>query len=419
VIAIGLIRNNLEYVKESVAKRFHYNIDWDKIVELDRECLELNKEIEHLQSQANSNAKLFKTLLDDKESAQKLKQENRKIKEEIKNIKERLEPKKAELKKLLMRIPNLPDENIPTGKNESANRVIRSWSEPPGFDFKPKNHWQIANRLGILDFDRAAKLSGSRFVIYKENGARLERALINFMLDFHAKQGYQEIMTPILVKPDALIGTGQLPKFIDELYQTDDGMFLIPTAEVTLVNLHAGEIIKADELPIKYQQYSACFRKEAGSYGKDVKGIMRQHQFNKVELVKFCKPAESDNELELLTKDAESVLQALGLAYRVVELSTGDIGFSARKTYDIEVWLPGENRYREISSCSNTGDFQARRANIRYKDGSKNQLVHTLNGSGLAVGRTLVAIIENYQRSDGSIKIPEALIPYFGAENIS
>jgi len=418
VIAIGLIRKNIDYVKKQIEKRFHYKIDWDRIVELDKEFLEINGTLEQLQHKAKVNAKLFKRVAGDRKKIDELKQNNKQIKEQIRQIKEQAVSKKAVLKGLLMEIPNLPDETIPVGKDESTNRVVKKWGEPTVFDFKPKNHWQLAKQLGMLDFDRAAKLSGSRFVVHKDKGAKLERSLINFMLDIHLKQGYQEILTPVLVKAEALMGTGQLPKFIDDLYRTDDELFLIPTAEVTLVNLHAGEIIEAYDLPIKYQEYSVCFRKEAGSYGKDVRGIIRQHQFNKVELVKFCRPDESDSELELLVKDAESVLQALGIAYRVMELSTGDIGFSAKKTYDIEVWLPGENRYREISSCSNTGDFQARRAKIRYRENGENRFVHILNGSGLAVGRTLVAVIENYQQKDGSIKIPEALISYMGSDII-
>ncbi len=418
MIAIRLIRENIDYVKKQIEKRFHYKVDWNRIVELDKEFLEINGTLERLQHKAKVNAKLFKRVAGDRKKIDELKQNNKQIKEQIRQIKEQAVSKKAVLKGLLMEIPNLPDETIPVGKDESTNRVVKKWGEPTVFDFKPKNHWQLAKQLGILDFDRAAELSGSRFVVHKGKGAKLERSLINFMLDIHSKQGYQEILTPVLVKAEALMSTGQLPKFIDDLYRTDDGMFLIPTAEVTLVNLHAGEIIEVSDLPIKYQEYSLCFRKEAGSYGKDVRGIIRQHQFNKVELVKFCRPEESDSELELLVKDAESVLQTLGIAYRVMELSTGDIGFSARKTYDIEVWLPGENRYREISSCSNTGDFQARRAKIRYRENAKNCFVHILNGSGLAVGRTLVAVIENYQQKDGSIKIPEALISYMGSDII-
>ena len=414
MIAIRLIRENIDYVKKQIEKRFHYKVDWNRIVELDKEFLEINGTLERLQHKAKVNAKLFKRVAGDRKKIDELKQNNKQIKEQIRQIKEQAVSKKAVLKGLLMEIPNLPDETIPVGKDESTNRVVKKWGEPTVFDFKPKNHWQLAKQLGILDCDRAAELSGSRFVVHKGKGAKLERSLINFMLDIHSKQGYQEILTPVLVKAEALMSTGQLPKFIDDLYRTDDGMFLIPTAEVTLVNLHAGEIIEVSDLPIKYQEYSLCFRKEAGSYGKDVRGIIRQHQFNKVELVKFCRPEESDSELELLVKDAESVLQTLGIAYRVMELSTGDIGFSARKTYDIEVWLPSQDTYREISSCSNFEDFQARRARIRYRKApkSKPEYLHTLNGSGLAVGRLMVALLENYQEEDGSVTIPDALRPY-------
>ncbi len=418
MIDIKLIREELEVTKALIAKRLHYKIDWDKIVKLDNECFNLNKTLEKLQHKANTNATLFKRAAGNKQEIDKIKNNSKKIKEDIKELKTELEPKSDNLKQLLLEIPNLPDDDIPIG-NETDCEVIKKWGEPKVFNFKPKYHWEIAKNIDILDFDRASKLSGSRFVVHKGQGAKLERALINFMLDLHTKQGYQEILTPYLVKKEALIGTGQLPKFIDELYQTDDGLFLIPTAEVSLVNLHSNEILPAESLPIKYQAYSACFRKEAGSYGKDVSGMIRQHQFNKVELVKFTKPNKSSEELLSLLSDAEAVLQELKLPYRVVKLASGDIGFAAKKTYDIEVWLPGENKYREISSCSNTGDFQARRANIKYKEDGKSRFVNTLNGSGLAVGRTLVAIIENYQLENGSIKVPDALSIYLETKFIS
>ena len=412
MIDIRLIREDIENTKKLIAKRLHYSIDWDKIVKLDNECLNLNEMLEKLHKRANTNAKLFKKVSDNQKEIDRLKSSSKKIKEDIKQLKTVLEPKSYYLKQLLLEIPNLLDDDIPIG-NEADGEVVQKWGKPPVFNFKPKYHWDISKNIDILDFNRASKLSGSRFVVYKGLGAKLERALINFMLDLHTEQGYQEISTPYLVKKEALIGTGQLPKFIDELYQTDNGMFLIPTAEVSLVNLHSNEILPAESLPIKYQACSACFRKEAGSYGKDVSGIIRQHQFNKVELVKFTKPDKSPEELLSLLLDAEAVLQELKLPYRVVKLASGDIGFSARKTYDIEVWLPGENKYREVSSCSDTGSFQARRANIRYRENGKNRFVHTLNGSGLAVGRTLVAIIENYQLENGTIKVPDALSMYF------
>jgi seryl-tRNA synthetase len=315
----------------------------------------------------------------------------------------------------MLHIPNLPALDVPIGKDENDNVEVRRWGEPRKFDFEPLPHFEIGEKLGILDFDRGSKLSGSRFTVMFKEAARLERALINFMLDVHTKQhGYTEVWTPLLVKPEILMGTGQLPKFKEDLYKIEDeDLYLIPTAEVTLTNLHADEIIPEEDLPKYYTAYTPCFRKEAGSHGKDVRGILRQHQFDKVELVKIVKPEESYNELEKLVNEAEKILQLLELPYRVVLLCTGDMGFSAAKTYDIEVWIPSQNRYREISSCSNTEDFQARRAKIRYKDkNGKNHFVHTLNGSGLAVGRTLLAIMENYQKPDGTFEIPKVLKDY-------
>jgi seryl-tRNA synthetase len=315
-------------------------------------------------------------------------------------------------------IPNLPHESVPKGSDARNNPVVRPWGDPPKFDFKPKNHWEIGEELGILDFTRAAKIAGARFALYLGQGAYLERALINFMLDFHTQRGYTEVIPPFLVNRDSALGTAQLPKFEAELFRTlDPELYLIPTAEVPLTNIHRGEILSKEELPICYVAYTPCFRREAGSYGQDVRGLIRQHQFNKVELVKFTEEQTSYEELEKLTADAEEILRQLGLHYRVVELCTGDLGFAAAKTYDLEVWLPGQGTYREISSCSNFGDFQARRANIRYRPRKtvrtqKPGFVHTLNGSGLAVGRTLVAVLENYQQKDGSVTVPEVLRPY-------
>jgi seryl-tRNA synthetase len=307
---------------------------------------------------------------------------------------------------------------VKIGKNETENREVRRWGEPPQFAFEPRNHWDIGEALGILDFERAAKIAGARFAVYRGLGAKLERALINFMLDLHSgENGYQEMLPPALVNRAALVGTAQLPKFEEDLFHVAPGdYFLIPTAEVPLTNLHRAELLDRDQLPIKYVAYTPCFRSEAGSYGKDVRGLIRQHQFNKVEMVKFCEPEHSYDELESMVRNAELVLQRLNLSYRVVELCTGDMGFPSAKTYDLEVWLPGQNTYREISSCSNCEDFQARRANIRYRKENKGRplFVHTLNGSGLAVGRTLVAVLENYQQKDGSVIIPEALRSYLG-----
>jgi seryl-tRNA synthetase len=329
----------------------------------------------------------------------------------------------SRLNSIALNLPNLPDPSVPLGTTSSDNKEIRTWGTRANFDFKPLPHDEIGKKLGILDFEAAAKISGSRFVVYRGMGAALERALINFMLDLHVREnGYTEVLTPVLVKPSSMQGTGQLPKFEEELFKCrDDDLYLIPTAEVSVTNLHREEIFSPGALPKKYVAYTPCFRREAGSYGKDVKGIIRQHQFNKVELVKFCEPDKSYTELEALTKDAEKVLQKLGLPYRVVELCTGDLGFASAKTYDLEVWFPSENQFREISSCSNFESFQARRAAIRYRSqkDAKTEYVHTLNGSGLAVGRTLAAILENYQQKDGSVAIPEVLRPYLDQTAIS
>jgi seryl-tRNA synthetase len=323
---------------------------------------------------------------------------------------------------ILLNIPNLPNASVPDGKDENDNQEIRRWSqqggEPPKFSFEPKPHWDLAEYLDIIDFDRASKITGARFALYKGMGARLERALINFMLDLHTTEhGYLEVLPPFMVNRTSMTATGQLPKFEDELFRVENGTYyLIPTAEVPVTNIHRDEILPEEKLPILYTAYTPCFRREAGSYGKDTRGLIRQHQFNKVELVKFSKPDDSYDELEKLTRNAEEVLKRIGIAYRVIVLCAGDIGFSAAKTYDIEAWLPAQNKYREISSCSNFEDFQARRGNIRYKPagGKKTELVHTLNGSGLAVGRTVVAILENFQQPDGSVVVPEVLRPYMG-----
>jgi seryl-tRNA synthetase len=318
----------------------------------------------------------------------------------------------------MLTLPNLPHGSVKIGNNESENREVRRWGEPPRFDFAAQNHWDIGEALGILDFERAAKITGARFTVYRGAGAKLERALINFMLDLHTgENGYQEMLPPALVNRTSLVGTGNLPKFEADLFHLAPGdYFLIPTAEVPLTNLHRDEMLEREELPIKYVAYTPCFRSEAGSYGKDVRGLIRQHQFNKVEMVKFSEPESSYDELESLVQNAEEVLKRLELPYRVMELCTGDMGFQSAKTYDLEVWLPGQNTYREISSCSNCEDFQARRANIRYRKEQKGRplFVHTLNGSGLAVGRTFVALLENYQQRDGSVVIPQVLRPYIG-----
>ncbi len=351
--------------------------------------------------------------------ASALKAEMKGVAERIKQGEARLEEVKAGVERFLMVVPNLPDATVPVGKDAADNREVRKIGEPRAFDFTPKDHIALGSELGILDFERAARISGARFAVYWGAGARLERALVQLMLDLHTSRGYTEVIPPYLVTAETLTGTGQLPKFEGDLFKTSTGdrdLYLIPTAEVPLTNLHREEILEAAELPRRYVAFTPCFRSEAGSYGKDVRGLIRQHQFHKVELVKLTAPETSMAELETLTADAEEVLKRLGLPYRVVVLSTGDMGFSAAKTYDIEVWLPGQQAYREISSCSNCTDFQARRAGLRYRPepGAKPRFLHTLNGSGLAVGRTLVAVLENYQQQDGSVVVPEALRPYMG-----
>ncbi len=342
----------------------------------------------------------------------------RAVSQKIKEQDEELKQLDEKLQALLLTLPNLPDPTTPLGASENDNVEIRRWGDLPAFDFDPKAHWDIGEGLGILDFERAAKITGARFCLYRGAGARLERALLNFMLDLHTGQhGYEEVLPPFMVNRDSMTATGQLPKFEEDLFRlVDPDYLLIPTAEVPVTNIHRGEILKRSDLPIRYTAYTPCFRREAGSYGKDTRGLIRQHQFNKVELVKFTHPSESAAELEKLTADAEQVLQLLRLPYRVMALCSGDIGFSAAKTYDIEVWLPGQSCYREISSCSTFGDFQARRAGIRFREDEKGkpEFVHTLNGSGLAVGRTLVAVLENYQQQDGSVLVPEVLRPYMG-----
>ncbi len=360
-----------------------------------------------------------------KQDASGLKAEMKGVADEVKSLEPELQQVESELEALLLMLPNLPDASVPVGRDAAANREIRRLGEPPRFDFTAKAHWDLGPELGILDFERAAKISGARFALLWDAGARLERALVQFMLDLHTRErGYREVLPPYLVTAQSLTGTGQLPKFESDLFKTHAGdreLYLIPTAEVPVTNLHRDEMLEAADLPLRYAAFSPCFRSEAGSYGKDVRGLFRQHQFHKVELVKLATPESSMAELESMVSDAEEVLKRLALAYRVVLLSTGDMGFSAAKTYDIEVWLPGQNAYREISSCSNCMDFQARRANLRYRPDSRSKprFVHTLNGSGLAVGRTLIAILENYQQADGTVVVPEALRPYVGFERLT
>ncbi|WP_457638555.1 serine--tRNA ligase [Persephonella sp.] len=418
MIDIKLIRTDPDFVKERLSTRDRaYSKMVDELLAVDEERRSIIKEVEHLKAEKNRLSKEIGLLYREgkKEEAEKAKEEVHAKNKKIEQLEKELKDVEKRFNYLLLSIPNLPHQSVPVGEDEEDNVEIRRWGEPRKFSFEPLPHWDIGEKLGILDFERGAKLSGSRFTVMYGKAAKLERALINFMLDMHTSQhGYTEVWTPVLVKPEILTGTGQLPKFEEDLYRVcDEELYLLPTAEVSLTNLHAGEILKEEELPKYYTAYTPCFRREAGSHGKDVRGILRQHQFDKVELVKIVKPEESYNELEKLVNEAEKILQLLELPYRVVELCTGDLGFSAAKTYDIEVWIPSQGRYREISSCSNTEDFQARRAKIRYKDKEgKNRFVHTLNGSGLAVGRTLLAIMENYQKEDGDFDIPQVLKEY-------
>jgi seryl-tRNA synthetase len=386
---------------------------------LDGERRALIQETEELRHRQRTTGEEIARRGKAKQDASELKAEMKGVAESIKQGEARLEEVKAGIERFLMVVPNLPDASVPVGKDAADNREVRRVGEPGAFGFTPKDHAELGAGLGILDFERAAKLSGTRFAVYWGAGARLERALIHFMLDLQTSRGYTEVIPPYLVTAETLTGTGQLPKFEGDLFKTSAGdrdLYLIPTAEVPLTNLHKDEILEAAELPKSYVAFTPCFRSEAGSYGKDVRGLVRQHQFHKVELVKLTTQESSMGELERMTADAEEVLKRLGLPYRVVVLSTGDMGFSAAKTYDIEVWLPGQQAYREISSCSNCTDFQARRAGLRYRPepGQKPRFLHTLNGSGLAVGRTLVAVLENYQQADGSVVVPEALRPYMG-----
>ncbi len=414
-----LIEENMLEVKRKLDSR-GAEVDYDQFRALDLGRKEIIKKVEELERERNVGSKKVGELMREgkKEEAGALQEEMKEISSKIKNLGELRAKAEEEFRDFMLMIPNLPNDLVPVGKNEEDNVEIRKWGEPRDFDFTPKDHIEIGKDLDILDLDRAAKITGARFALYKGLGARLERALINFMLDIHTNDhGYKEVLPPFMANTESFIGTGNLPKFEEDLFKIQDSNFyLIPTAEVPVTNIHRDEILKEEDLPIKYVAYTPCFRSEAGSYGKDVKGIIRQHQFNKVELVKFSTPEKSYEEHESLTQNAERILELLGLPYRVVVLCTGDMGFSSAKTYDLELWVPSENTYREISSCSNFEDFQARRASIRYrpKQGGKTKLVHTLNGSGLAVGRTFLGILENYQQSDGSVTIPEVLVPYMG-----
>jgi len=413
-------RENIEIIKESLMNR-NYEISLDDFLKDEEQRRALLKESEELRNRRNVVSEEIGALRTQKQDASQLIDEMKLVSDRIKAFDEQLKTLEEHTNDFLLNVPNVPHHSVPVGKDETGNVEVRKWGEPGQFDFEPLNHWDIGAILNILDFDRAAKIAGARFCLTKGAGARLERALMNFMLDMHTANGYTEVFPPIIVNKDSMRGTGQLPKFEMDLFKISDPEFyLIPTAEVPVTNIHRNEILHEKDLPIYYTAYTPCFRREAGSYGKDVRGLIRQHQFNKVELVKFVKPEDSLDELESLTHAAEDILQKLGLPYRVVALCTGDMGFAAAKTYDLEVWLPGQQRYREISSCSNFTDFQARRANIRFKrEGRKGtEFVHTLNGSGLAIGRTVVAILENCQQKDGSVVVPDALRPYMGIEII-
>jgi seryl-tRNA synthetase len=422
MLDIKLVRTDPERVRAGMAKR-GANVPLDEFLRLDEERRKGLAEVEQLKNRRNVVSKEVGKLKAQGQDASAIIKEMQEVGERIGRLDQEIREIEERLQQILLVIPNIPHESVPVGKDETENPVIRTWGEPRQFDFEPKTHDEVGVGLGMMDFERAAKISGARFVVMRRWGARLERALVNLMLDLHTREhGYTEIFPPFLVNRASMIGTGQLPKFEEDMFKCTPGDFyLIPTAEVPVTNLHRDEILDAEALPIKYAAYTACFRAEAGSAGRDTKGIIRQHQFNKVELVKFTKPEESYAEHERLVRDAEAVLQTLGLPYRVVLLCSGDQGFSAAKCYDLEVWLPSFNMYREISSCSNFEDFQARRANIRYRPaaGAKPEFVHTLNGSGVAVGRTVAAILENYQNADGSVTVPEALRPYLGTERIT
>jgi seryl-tRNA synthetase len=417
MLDLKLLRQDLTQVKARMATR-GVEIDWNEFESLDHKRREALAHIEKLKERKNRLSGEIGRMKKTGGDAASLMQEVEEVSDGIRTGERPLVEIEVRFEKFMLTVPNLPEPSVPVGRGAGENKEVRRWEDPPQFDFPAKNHWDIGEELGILDFSRAAKLAGARFALYKDAGARLERALINFMLELHTQEhGYCEVLPPFLVNRDAMTGTGQLPKFEEDLFRTaEPDFFLIPTAEVPVTNIHREELLSRDQLPIRYVAYTPCFRREAGSYGQDVRGLIRQHQFNKVELVKFTEPEVSYEELEKLVKDAEAVLQRLKLPYRVVELCTGDLGFAAAKTYDLEVWLPGQSAYREISSCSNFEDFQARRAQIRYRKETKGKpiFVHTLNGSGLAVGRTLVAVLENYQQKDGSVVIPEVLRSYMG-----
>ena len=419
MLDIKFVRENPDLVDKACESRQNAHWDREKFFELDEERRSVIAEVEALQAARNSASKEIGQLMREgkKEEAEAKKAEVAANKERIATLDDRRDAVEKELFDLVAAIPNIPHEDVPYGKDDSDNPEVRRWGTPREFDFEPKAHWELGPELGIIDFDRGVKLAGTRFYLLGGMGARMERALINFFIDMHNKAGFKEWWPPVITNHDSLFGTGQLPKFDEDLYHVQPDLYLIPTAEVQLTNIHRDEVLDGSKLPLMYTAFTPCFREEAGSAGRDTRGIIRVHEFDKVEMVKFAKPEDSMNQLESMVAEAELCLQTLGLPYHVVTLCTGDIGFSATKCYDIEVWLPSYNNYKEISSCSNCWDFQARRANIKYRDPSEfkgTRYVHTLNGSGLAVGRTMAAIIENYQNEDGTITVPEALRPYMG-----
>jgi seryl-tRNA synthetase len=421
MLDLKFIRTNPDKIKDMLKNRKN-DMDMSVFESVDMERREKLSTLEALRAQRNKVSEDIAAMKKGGKDASSVIAEMKKVSTEIKDLETGMAEIQTKLDSIIMLIPNMPHDSVPVGTDDKDNTVVRTWGEKRSMDFEPLPHWDIGERLGILDFARASKLAGARFALYMGAGSRLERALINFMLDTHTRShGYTEVLPPFMVNSACMTGTGQLPKFKEDLFKVEGwDFYLIPTAEVPVTNIHREEILQEEVLPIHYVAYTPCFRSEAGSYGKDTRGLIRQHQFNKVELVKFCRPENSWEELERLTNDAEDILKRLDLPYRVVSLCTGDIGFSSAKTYDLEVWLPGQNLYREISSCSSFTDFQARRAEIRFKrkGATGTELVHTLNGSGLAVGRTLVAVLENYQQKDGSVIVPEALVPYMGGTTV-
>lgn len=422
MLDIKRIKQNLDEIKLLMDMRGEKDFSLDEVVALDDKRIELLQKVEVLKNESNVNSKKIPQYKKEGKDVTELMADLKKLSDQIGELDDQVKAVESELRDKMMRIPNVPNPNVPKGDSDEDNVEIRRWGEPTKFDFETKAHWDVGTDLDILDFETAGKITGARFTLYKKYGARLERSLINFFLDTHtADHGYTEVLPPFIANRQSFIGTGQLPKFEEDMFKLEGlEYFLVPTAEVPVTNIHRDEILDAEELTIKYCAYTPCFRAEAGSAGRDTRGLIRQHQFQKVELVKFTKPEESYAELESLTADAEKVLQLLGLPYRVVKISSGDLGFTAAFKYDLEVWMPSYGRYVEISSCSNFEDFQARRANIRFRrgKGEKPEFVHTLNGSGVAIGRTVAAILENYQQADGSVIVPKVLRPYMGIDVI-